>query len=84
MVQFPDSRTVLEWRYGGGDKQGPIIGRLFYLIKVLEILRKINVLILLSTQIWCHICIYGTVKWNNSITIGIPSTFDSPHTPCKK
>ena len=25
-----DSRTVLEWRYGGGDKQGPIIGQLRY------------------------------------------------------
>ena len=24
MVQFPDSRMVPEWRYGGGDKQGPI------------------------------------------------------------
>jgi len=30
MVQFPDFGTVSEWRYGGGDKQGPIIGRLRY------------------------------------------------------
>ena len=37
MVQFPDFGTVSEWRYGGGDKQGPIIGRLRYFCKAIPL-----------------------------------------------